>query len=396
MSVPLAQLLALVGPLDDAPGFESPRERFRGFLEEHVDGFHALKSLIEEAGRSAGPQHQRALQDCIVMLGRFLGFETTFGAYQRLSGGVQFQGHWRSLRRLNVVLAIVSDRAARGDVEDLSRSLAAFTAARSDGESTCIGLFVAAGHQAHGSPEASNVLALSDRCRIASTRSLLLLAEMTEAGRLTHEDVVKLLESASNVDSLVDLIGRFDASGVRRENAFSHDSPTIDETMESEPDYWMALAGQAGAAAFEQIVKAAVGGRRVLGAAEDRAHAGVACAGDWVAFLVPGKGIVGHAKISFVADRRDSLMRDSDASDHVYRLQDVELYDLPIVVDAETEHGLLARYERSGVSGPLLLSVSRQKFETLAAVAEEDGTPALRRHEPLRLAHPKARTRWLA
>ncbi len=36
IALPLSQILALVGKLDDAPGDETPRERFRRFLKENV------------------------------------------------------------------------------------------------------------------------------------------------------------------------------------------------------------------------------------------------------------------------------------------------------------------------------------------------------------------------
>ena len=80
MSVTLNQVLTLVGRLDDAPGFETPRERFRAFLDANVTDLQTLKTFIEEAEHSPGEQLHRALQDAVVVLGRFLGFDTTFGA----------------------------------------------------------------------------------------------------------------------------------------------------------------------------------------------------------------------------------------------------------------------------------------------------------------------------
>ena len=37
MSITLNQILALVGKLDDSPGDDTPRERFRRFLKENVN-----------------------------------------------------------------------------------------------------------------------------------------------------------------------------------------------------------------------------------------------------------------------------------------------------------------------------------------------------------------------
>ena len=126
--VTLNELLALVGRLDDAPGFDTPRERFRRFLFERVTDAGVARSLIEQGQHSLGEQHRRALQDAIVMLGRFLGFETTFGTYQRVAGAVRYEGQWRSRHRLEIVIEVRGDQTPRTDVEELSRSLSALLA----------------------------------------------------------------------------------------------------------------------------------------------------------------------------------------------------------------------------------------------------------------------------
>jgi hypothetical protein len=92
MSVTLNELLSLVGRLDDAPGFDTPRERFRRFLLERVTDVPAARTLIEECQRSVGEQHHRALQDLVVVVGRLLQFEVTFGAYERSADGVKVDG----------------------------------------------------------------------------------------------------------------------------------------------------------------------------------------------------------------------------------------------------------------------------------------------------------------
>jgi len=38
MSITLSQILALVGKLDDSPGEDTPRERFRLFLDQTPEG----------------------------------------------------------------------------------------------------------------------------------------------------------------------------------------------------------------------------------------------------------------------------------------------------------------------------------------------------------------------
>jgi hypothetical protein len=72
-----------------------------------------------------GEQAHRALQDVLVVLGRFLGFETAFGTYQRADGTARHHGLWRSRRRLTVVLDLFTDQTPRTDFDDLSKELAA-------------------------------------------------------------------------------------------------------------------------------------------------------------------------------------------------------------------------------------------------------------------------------
>ena len=47
MNISLTDLLPLVGRLDAAPGFDTPRERFRRFLLEHVTDVPTARALIE-------------------------------------------------------------------------------------------------------------------------------------------------------------------------------------------------------------------------------------------------------------------------------------------------------------------------------------------------------------
>ena len=48
MNITLNELLTLLGRLDDEPGFDSARERFRRFLVEHVTDVPTARPLVEE------------------------------------------------------------------------------------------------------------------------------------------------------------------------------------------------------------------------------------------------------------------------------------------------------------------------------------------------------------
>ena len=52
----LTEILDLVGTLDDAPGENTPRERFRAHLAKSVTTVGAVRDYIETCLRTPGPQ----------------------------------------------------------------------------------------------------------------------------------------------------------------------------------------------------------------------------------------------------------------------------------------------------------------------------------------------------
>jgi len=106
MSVTLKQILDLVGKLDDSPGDDTPRERFRRFLKENVKEVGQVRDYVEECIRTSGNQHNRALQDLVNYIGHLLGFEVTFGRYQGVPGQIGFDGHWKSPTGFHIVVEV--------------------------------------------------------------------------------------------------------------------------------------------------------------------------------------------------------------------------------------------------------------------------------------------------
>ena len=66
MSISLKQVLELVGKLDDSPGEDVPRERFRHFLQEQLTEVGQIRDFVQECLMGSGDQYSRALQDLIV------------------------------------------------------------------------------------------------------------------------------------------------------------------------------------------------------------------------------------------------------------------------------------------------------------------------------------------
>jgi hypothetical protein len=372
MSVSLSQILMLAGPLDDSTGFDAPRERFRRYLTENVAEISSLKALIEDAQRLVGEQPHRALQDALVVLGRFLGFETTFGTYQRLAGAVQYEGQWRSRHRLHVLLEIRGDQTQRIDHDDMTRALAALSANTALDDAPRLGLSVVTPlFAARGRLDEEHLLAKpgQDR-RVVSTRSLLWLAEAVSGGQMTHDEVVRLLVSGQSLDLIVELLERHtDGKRPKADSAvavesIAHAGPS-EHLPVSDPDCWAVVVDRSGSSAFEQIVHSAVASRHVLGVLEDQSAPGVARPGDAVCFFLPGKGVVGRAEIATPEESGLQLIRDTDRFSRLYRVRNVVIFDVPVVPGLDAQQTLMAHLQRMGVSGPLLVPVSPQKFESL-------------------------------
>jgi hypothetical protein len=92
----LKQILDLVGRLDDSPGEQTPRERFRHFLRENVSEIGQIRDYVSDCLANSGEQYNRALQDLVNHLGELLGFEVSFGRYQGVRNEIGFDGHWKS------------------------------------------------------------------------------------------------------------------------------------------------------------------------------------------------------------------------------------------------------------------------------------------------------------
>jgi hypothetical protein len=351
----LNDLLALVGRLDDAPGFDTPRERFRRFLFERVIDARLARTLVEQGQRAPGEQHRRALQDAVVLLGRFLGFETAFGTYQRMAGAPKYDGLWRSRHRLEIVLELRPDHGPRADVEELLRTLSSLVApSHVEPNVRRLGLCVVTPLHA-GRARLEDALAgdtpHSD-IRIISTRSLLWLAEAVSVGELKHDEVLRLLTSGGNLDLVVDLMERL-ASGPQRDEPHAAPEPAPDLPGQAEPGYWVATIERADGTTPEQFVDGVVRKRQLLGISSlGPSHTGPRT-GDWVCFSVRGKGIVGHGRVESIPDG-PKLLRGADRFSLVCALRNVEIYDAPIAFPSD---------------GPSLAALSPTEFAELTAHA---------------------------
>jgi len=370
MNITLTDLLPLVGRLDAAPGFDTPRERFRRFLLEHVTDVPTARALIEECQRSVGEQRHRALQDLVVIIGRFLGFEITFGSYER-STAPTGDGQWRSRGLLDVVIELQTDQTPHVSADNLNRALTATAIApRIDG---CprIGLAVVARHYAARGrlEQAFTADSHGSDLRIVSVRSLLTLAAHVTADRLSHVEAVKLLQSGFALDFVITLLDRPAAATLDEEPPALVAQPA--PVARHNPAFWVATILDDEMAAAEQLLASVIAHRRVLGICHAGPLQSEGSPGDWVCFFLPGKGIVGHAQLASVIDNSRSVVRNATQFSCVYRLSHVELYEEPIVQALRAGRPFAVPPADVPLAGPCLAPIARQDFIALTTYRED-------------------------
>jgi hypothetical protein len=368
MSLSLAELLPLVGRLDDAPGFDTPRERFRRFLLERATHLPTMQALIEECQRSVGEQHHRVLQDLIVVVGRILRFAITFGTYERSTEDLSTHGRWRSAGLLDVVLQIETDHTG-ASLEPLARAVAASRAAP-DGEELKIGLCVVARQSAaRGKLVRQIAEGQFQDIRVVSVRSLLLLAAHVAADRVGHAEVVELLHTSAALDFMIDLVTRPDA-GDRSSESRADEGVRPAALAEPRPAYWVAIVNGDAMVTPERWLASVITDRQVLAVGDGDQGRDHAAPGDWVCFYVANKGIVGHAQLGYVVEDGASVVRHGEKFGRVYRLAHLTLYERPVVQALRAGRPFAVLSSAAPFAGSSLAPIARQDFLALTISAE--------------------------
>jgi hypothetical protein len=369
MSITLDDLLLLVGRLDDAPGFDTPRERFRRFLMERVIDVPTARALIAECQRSVGEQRHRALQDLVVVVGRLLRFEITFGTYERSVDRVKVDGQWRSPGMLDVVLEIRTEQTTSPTIDGLSQAMMATAAARTHVDPQ-IGLCVVA-RQYAAREKLSRALAVEaplPDIRVISVQSLLALAAQAAADRLAHVEIVRLLRSGVALDFVVDLLDRTAAVNEPSEPVAERGPSTPAD--HHEPAYWVATITGNETTTPEKFIAAVIAKRDVLAVCDAGRLHSKGSPGDWVCFFVPGKGIVGHAQLASVIEDATKVVRHARRFNCVYRLTNVTLYERPIVQALRADRPFAAPPAGIPLAGPCLAPIAQQDFLALTTYRE--------------------------
>lgn len=365
MTLSLHEVLPLAGQLDDAPGFDTGRERFRRFLLELVTDVPTARALIEECQRSVGEQRHRALQDLMVAFGRFLGFAVTFGRYDRAATDREANGRWRSPGSLNVALEIKTEQNASAALEPLA--LAAMdNAARHDGERS-IGLcIVARRYAARGRLDRQlGVHTHAAILRIVSVQSLLTLGEHVSAGRIGHVDIVELLRSNVALDFVTGLLNRLPVDD--RPTSPAQDGSEADDR----PAFWVATITGDDVTTPEQLLATVIAQRRVLAICDAGEEHGYGSPGDWVCFFVVDRGIVGHAQLASLIADAATLVRQAERFNRVYQLAQLSIYAQPIVDALHATKPFTVAPPTAPFAGSYLAPVAREDFLTLTTYRDD-------------------------
>lgn len=397
MTFTLQELLSLVGRLDDTPGFDSPRERFRRFITDRVTSVPLLAALLQQCQEGLGDQHGHARQDLILSLGRFLGFEVTFGVYEPRPGAIRLEGHWRSRRGTRMVIEVRSERTAGSEVDDLVRTVSAMAATTPGDGDRWLGLSVLTPFYVLRRPLEARLAQREPRdIRSVSIESLLWLAEMSASGRLAHDDVLGLLTSGPDSDFMIDLMRRLTdgdtplapgspspaearvstespASGAAAPIATTPDAiaPNVANPNAAGPDYWIASLGRDEMASAEQLLDSVIRRRQILGVSDEGPFRTEARAGDLVCFLIPDTGVVGHAQLDSVISDASSVIRGARRFTAVFRLRQVEIFDVPKVVEAGSEAKRIADRTPFNATGAVLSKIARADYAALIATPYE-------------------------
>jgi hypothetical protein len=357
MDITLSGILEVVGSLDDSPGEDTARERFRHFLEKNVQDVGQLRDYVNECLRIAGPQYNRALQDLVNLIGRFLGFEVTYGRYQGVSGQIGFDGYWKSQMRPNGFHVVVETKTTEvyaiktttliGYVNDMisEKMIPSWEGA--------LGLYVVGRPDPELKQLEHAIIAQnwSDKLRIISVESLLSLAEMMNQYDVSHEDMLAVIRpSGPTIDPIVDLMARLvvPPPGPLEKPLLKEVSEESQGTFEVESSYWLTPVRSDEEGTAEDTISTLVEKKHIYAFGEKTPGRRHIRPGDWICFYATGKGVVAHARINSVPRKElNPNVRHADRYPWIFDLDSEELYlNEPVIIDATLRASLDAFKDR--------------------------------------------------
>jgi len=340
MSITLNEILTLVGKLDDTAGDDTPRERFRQFLGKKVTEVASLRDHVEECLRNAGDQYNRALQDLVNHIGKFLGFKVTFGRYHGVKGEIGYDGHWESPSGFHVVVEVKTTELFTTKIPTLVNYVdRLISEKRIPSWENALGLYVVGRPDPEISQLEDAIVAQkrTNELRMASAESLLSLAEMMSQYDVEHEDILAVIRpSGPALDPVVGLMARLVAVP-EEEKTVEEKVPSEKKPCAGEVAYWMTPVKSDEKATAEDTIGQLVGKERIYAFGERTPGRKRIKPGDWICFYATGNGVVAHARVSSSpVNKRHPRLRHPDRYPWVFTLDNTALYlEDPVVIDAD-------------------------------------------------------------
>ena len=346
MSVNLTQILNLVGKLDDSPGDDTPRERFRGYLRENVKEVGRIRDYVEECLRNSGDQYNRALQDLVNHLATFLGFDVTFGRYQGVLGQPGYDGLWKSSADFFVVAEVkttevyaIRTATLVGYVDDLisgkkipnwDHALGLYVIGRPDPELRQLESSVIAEKRIH-------------QLRIISVEHLLTLAESKSEYDISHEDILAVLRpSGPKIDPIVELMKRLIA---QKPTEVEAEVPVTEPAPEEvQAHYWLTPVRSDEKQSAEEVIRTLVGEEKIYAIGERTPGRKHIRPGDWVCFYASENGVVSHAEVASAPEHKHHpKVKHPEKYPWIFPVKNVHLYiNKPVIIDMELRSKLEA------------------------------------------------------
>ena len=269
MSMTLTEILDLTGKLDDTPGDDTPRARFRRHLAREMSEPGRIRDYVEECLRNTGDQYNRALQDLVNQIGSLMEFEVTPGRYQGTRNEIGFDGLWRSPSGFCIVaetktteiyaiktttlVGYIDELIAAGKITHWDEAMGLYVVGRPDPELNQLANAIVAQKRTH-------------QLRIISANSLLSLLELMQTYDVRHDDILTLLRpSGVTIDSVVDLPNRIvagqPAEGLPSGTLITEASAVAPTTLppETTPHFWLTPVASDSTGKAEEIILDLVG-----------------------------------------------------------------------------------------------------------------------------------------
>jgi hypothetical protein len=351
MDMTLNEILDFIGKLDDSPGGNTPRERFRLLLKSKLTELGQVRDYVQQCLRGSGDQYSRALQDLVNHIGELLGFEVEFGRYHGVQGQIGFDGHWKSKSGCHIIVEVKTTEAYAVKTATLVGYVDALISdKRIPDWGNALGLYVIGrpDPETHQLENAIIAEKNTGRLRIISIESLVSLAEMMSVYDVSHEDILAVLRpSTPIVDPVVSIMTRLVAQ--RSQGIEVEQIPTQEPAKAGVANYLITPTKSDEYMAAEEIIKSLVGKESIYAFGERTPCRKDLKPGDWICFYATTVGVVAHAKVASLPERKlHPSVSEPEDYPWVFRLSDVKLYtETPIVVDAQLRSKLDAFKNRA-------------------------------------------------